>query len=167
MCQSSRQLRLPIACCIIFFWHHNIDIDHSSWFWHITLLIHLRHFEMAFFPGHCRHHWFQLRNKKVITWWKVSLGYRTLQFAAQLWAVTKFSKVPSLRQILSMQWVFHESVKLLSGTYPELYFASAKLNKVANKLWSTFPNDRKDPLITFMIMEFVITRLLNFRIIRE
>ena len=62
-------------------------------------------------------------------------------------------KVASSKQILSMWWVLH---LLNSHTFlPSLHNISAKLNKLAKRLWSTFCNGRRFAYHT--IMKFVIT----------
>lgn len=110
------------------------------------------------------YHWFQLWNKKVITW-QASLGYRTLQFAAQLSKNSQTDK--GLRQILSMQWVFHESGKLFSGSYLELYFARrCKTQQNCKQTVKHIPW-WLERFTHYRVTKIVITKSLNLRIICE
>ena len=106
MCQSSSHHFLSIACCI----DHFIlapqlkSFDHLSWFWHALYNNYYwskTSVEMALF---------RLLHASLINDHMMS----NISWLQGIWVcrivVAGKSTVPSFRQILSMWWVFHESV---------------------------------------------------------
>lgn len=59
-------------------------------------------------------------------------------------AVMIFSKVTSSRKILSMWWILNLWNSSLQHIFNFILLESAKLNKIVNKLWRTFPDGWKD-----------------------
>lgn len=58
-------------------------------------------------------------------------------------AVANFSKVPSSRQISFMRWILHLSNSSLKQILDCILLESARLDKLANKLWSNFSTAEK------------------------
>jgi len=91
--------------------------------------------EMAFFQGIPCTTGFSPRLKKVITRWHLLVTVCST-------AVTNYSKGRMFKQILSMWWIFQLSKSSLWHILNCILLERAKLNKLANQLWSTFPNSR-------------------------
>lgn len=103
-----------------------------------------RHLLKWFFSDHFKHHWFQWQIQKSD---HVKTNTSWLQFAAQLLQISKKYQLWGRSYPCD---VFCICQTLLCHILNCILLENAKLNKFATKLWSTFPNGKKDSLISLI-----------------